>query len=142
MASPAVSVISSSSIPTARSKAPNVKDEHQEILRLLKENGVVYLYHFTDRRNLESIRRNGGLFSWQSCKTKGIQIPFAGGDISSRMLDTRYGLQDYVRLSLCDDHPMMWRLKQNGYDLVLLKIKIDAALLRDTLYSDMNATDG
>lgn len=36
---------------------------------------------------------------------------------------------------------MMWRLKQIGYDLVLLKIKVDAAVLRDTLFSDMNATD-
>lgn len=140
---PAVSVVGDT-IPNENKpkSVTKVKPEHQEILRTLKENGVVHLYHFTDRRNLESIRRNGGLFSWQTCMNKGIQIPFAGGDGSSRLLDTRYGLQDYVRLSLCDDHPMMWRLKQNGYDLVLLKIKIDAALLRDTLYSDMNATDG
>lgn len=119
----------------------NMKSEYQEILKILKENGVVYLYHFTDRRNLESIRQHGGLFSWQTCLNKGINIPYAGGDGNSRLLDRRHGLQDYVRLSLCDDHPMMWRLKQMGYDLVLLKIKVDAAVLRDTLFSDMNATD-
>lgn len=119
----------------------NMKSEYQEILKILKENGVVYLYHFTDRRNLESIRKHGGLFSWQTCLNKGINIPYAGGDGNSRLLDRRHGLQDYVRLSLCNDHPMMWRLKQMGYDLVLLKIKVDAAVLRDTLFSDMNATD-
>lgn len=136
---PAVTVVGS--VTTDQKSKPDVKSEHQEILRLLRENGVVYLYHFTDRRNLESIRKHGGLFSWQTCLNRGITIPYAGGDGNSRLLDRRHGLQDYVRLSLCDDHPMMWRLKQMGYDLVLLKIKVDAAVLRDTLFSDMNATD-
>lgn len=137
LSKPAVTVVGS----TISKPKSDVKSEHQEILRILKENGVVYLYHFTDRRNLESIRKHGGLFSWQTCLNKGINIPYAGGDGSSRLLDRRHGLQDYVRLSLCNDHPMMWRLKQMGYDLVLLKIKVDAAVLRDTLFSDMNATD-
>lgn len=140
---PAVTVVGSSSVVRKAQidVTAKVKSEHQEIIRILKENGVVYLYHFTDRRNLESIRKHGGLFSWQTCVNKGIHIPYAGGDDNSRFLDRRHGLQDYVRLSLCDDHPMMWRLKQMGYDLVLLKIKVDAAVLRDTLFSDMNATD-
>ena len=138
---PAVTVVGSSPVVKKSKSDANVKSEHQEIMRILKENGVVYLYHFTDRRNLESIRKHGGLFSWQTCLNKGISIPYAGGDGNSRLLDRRHRLQDYVRLSLCDDHPMMWRLKQMGYDLVLLKIKIDAAVLRDTLFSDMNATD-
>lgn len=136
---PAVTVVGS--VTSIQKPKSDVKSEHQEILRLLRENGVVYLYHFTDRRNLESIRKHGGLFSWQTCLSRGITIPYAGGDCNSRLLDRRHGLQDYVRLSLCDDHPMMWRLKQMGYDLVLLKIKVDAAVLRDTLFSDMNATD-
>ena len=37
---------------------------------------------------------------------------------------------------------MAWVRKQDGYDLVLLEIKIDVAWFKDTLFSDMNATDG
>ena len=35
----------------------------------------------------------------------------------------------------------MKRLEDNGYNLVLLKIKIDVACLAGTQFSDMNATD-
>lgn len=37
---------------------------------------------------------------------------------------------------------MAYRLKQDGYNLVLLRIKIDVALLSETLFSDINAADG
>ena len=34
-----------------------------------------------------------------------------------------------------------WRLQQQGYDLILLKIKVDAAYSKNALYSDINAAD-
>ena len=107
----------------------------------LTSNGVRYFYHFTDRRNLESIRRAGGLYSWRYCEEHNISIPYPGGDATSRSLDSRHGLSDYVRLSFCTDHPMKWVLEQKGYNMVLLKIKIDVACLEGTLFSDINATD-
>ena len=75
------------------------------------------------------------------CEEHDINIPKPGGDDTSRSLDCRYGLQNYVRLSFCSDLPMMYRLQQQGYNLVLLKVKIDVATFEDTLFSDMNATD-
>ena len=119
----------------------DLKTNHIAIRNHLSSNNIRYLYHFTDRRNLESIRRHGGLYSWKYCDTHDINIPYTGGDSMSRSLDCRYDLEDYVRLSFCDDHPMTYRLSQNGYDLVLLKIKVDVAELDATLFSDMNATD-
>lgn len=113
-----------------------------EFRNYLTSNGIRYLYHFTDRRNLDSIRRNGGLYSWYYCENHDISIPYPGGGEQSRNLDRWHGLQDYVRLSFCDDHPMAYRLKQDGYNLVLLRIKIDVALLEETLFSDINAADG
>lgn len=107
----------------------------------LTTNGVRYFYHFTDKRNLESIRKMGGLYSWQYCEDHDIKIARPGGDSTSRSLDCRHGLQDYVRVSFCTDHPMKWVLEQQGYDMVLLKIKIDVACLEGTLFSDINATD-
>lgn len=118
-----------------------LKTNNIAIRNYLSANNVRYLYHFTDRRNIESIRRHGGLYSWNYCNTHNISIPYAGGNSTSRSLDCRYNLEDYVRLSFCDDHPMTFRLSQNGYDLVLLKIKVDVAELEATLFSDMNATD-
>ena len=110
-----------------------------EIAEYLRENNIEYLYHFTDRRNLASIIKNKGLFSWKYCEENKILIPVPGGDGLSRKLDTRFNLEDYVRLSFCEDHPMVYRLKSSGCDLVLLKIKLDAAWSKDTLFSDMNA---
>ena len=107
----------------------------------LTSNGVRCFYHFTDRRNLESIKKQGGLYSWHYCEDHGITIPYPGGNVTSRSLDSYHGLSDYVRLSFCTDHPMKWVLEQKGYNMVLLRIKIDVACLEGTLFSDINATD-
>lgn len=117
------------------------KDKASEFRTYLSNNGIQYLYHFTDRSNIDSIQSHGGLFSWKYCVDHNITIHNPGGDEHSRYLDTRHGLDDYVRLSFCDDHPMAYRLKQQGASLVLLKIKVDVAWLQGTLFSDINATD-
>ena len=118
-----------------------VKDNAQAFKDYLDDNDIDCFYHFTDRRNLNSIRQNGGLYSWKYCEDHGIHIPNAGGSDFSRELDVSHGLEDYVRLSFCDDHPMAWRLIRDGADLVLLKIKADVALLEGTLFSEINAAD-
>lgn len=118
-------------------KKENWYDFHQ----VLVNNGISYLYHFTDKRNIPSIKRHGGLFSWYYCKNNNINIPCQGGDFKSMNLDKKYKLEDYVRLSFCDDHPMAHRLRQSGSNIKVLRIKIDAALLKDTLFSDINAAD-
>ncbi len=99
-----------------------------------------YLYHFTDKRNIESIKSLGGLYSWRYMETNGFHIPKPGGNELSRSLDTRFSdWSDYVRLSFCSHHPMMNRLERNGYDLVTLKI--DSDIISETSYiSDINAT--
>lgn len=117
------------------------KEDWEDFYQVLVNNGIRYLYHFTDRRNIPSIKRHGGLFSWHYCKNNNINIPCQGGDYDSRELDKKYGLQDYVRLSFCDDHPMAYRLQQSGSDIEILRIKIDVALLKGTLFSDINAAD-
>lgn len=117
------------------------KANASEFRSYLNNNGITYLYHFTDQRNIASIISNRGLFSWKYCEEHNITIPNPGGGEESRYLDSRHNLEDYVRLSLCDDHPMAWRLKQQGANLVLLKIKVDVAWLQGTLFSDINAAD-
>lgn len=112
-----------------------------EIIKVLNDNEIKYLYHFTSVKNIDSIKQNGGLYSWWTLKQKNINVPFLGGEGIGQKLDLKYGLQDYVRLSFCNDHPMSYRHIQNGEQLVLLKIDIEVTTLKDTLFSDINATD-
>lgn len=121
------------------------KDDAQVYLNYLRLNGVNCFYHFTDELNLKSIRSLGGLYSWYYCQQNNIKIPNVGGDNLSHKLDMQQGLEDYVRLSFCDDHPMAyakWQAANKNnkpIQLVLLKIKIDVAAFKDTQFSEINA---
>lgn len=124
-----------------QSLCSQIKTDANDIKELLMENGIRCFYHFTDKRNLQSIKRHGGLLSWHYCRTHDINIPCQGGDSDSERYDMRYGLEDFVRLSFCSDHPMAFRLKKKGCNLVLLKIRTDVAWFKNTMFSDINAAD-
>ena len=113
----------------------------REFQKVLQENGITAFYHFTDYHNLKSIKENNGLYSWHYADTNGIVINFPGGDTLSRDLDKRYGLQDYVRVSFCTDHPMQYRLQQRGRNLALLEVDIEVAYYENTIFCNINATD-
>ena len=65
------------------------KSNWMDFLQILEDNGITKLYHFTDRDNLESIIKNGGLYSWKDCEEKGIIIAKPGGSQQSRNLPKR-----------------------------------------------------
>ena len=115
------------------------KAEETDILSYLKMKRVWYFYHFTDEQNLNHIKKFGGLYSWSYCENNNILIPNPGGDSDSRYYDKRNGLEDYVRLSFCNDHPMAFRKHKEGAKLILLYIDIEVATFKDTLFSDRNA---
>lgn len=119
-----------------------IKNNWQEYKQILERENINYLYHFTDRDNLESIIKNGGLFSWADCKVKGICIPKPGGSDASRSLDERDGLQNYVRLSFVTQHPMMYVAMKDGRisNPILLKIDPKVIWQEGTMYADRNAT--
>lgn len=102
-------------------------------------NSGKYLYHFTDPVNIPSIKRYG-LLSWQELLSRNIWHNPAS-DKLSRDLDQRYNLEDYVRLSLNQNHPMFSAaLYYKRVDqLVWLKIKIDVVDDPNTLFSSDNA---
>lgn len=98
------------------------------------------LFHFTDPRNLPSIKKYG-LLSWQELVNKKIHHYPASNELS-RSLDRRYNLEDYVRLSLNKKHPMFSAAIYYGrvQQLVWLKINPDIIDFKDTLFSNDNAT--
>lgn len=118
------------------------KNNWQQYKDIVNQNNIKCLYHFTDRENLASIISNGGLYSWADCEEKGIDIPKPGGSVSSRQLDSRDNLQNYVRVSFVTQHPMMYVAMNEGRisNPVILKIDPEVIWLEGTKYSDRNAT--
>lgn len=113
----------------------------QENLSFLYFKGIDSFYHFTEVSNLESIIENGGLYSWNGLEHRGINASLSSNELS-RQLDVQKNLQDYVRVSFSNYHPMSTKVElEDGKKLVWLEIDLDVALWESTLFSDMNATD-
>lgn len=128
-------------IETNNLRYDDLKPNWEECLDILEHNGIDKLYHFTSEKNLTKIKEAGGLLSWYASEQNNIDVPVYGGDFLSRKLDRNYGNHDYVHLSFCEDHPMAYRLKQQGENVVLLEISPIVAVLKESLFSDMNAAD-
>ncbi len=75
---------------------------------------IAFLYHFTDRRNLDLIRQRGGLFPLAELEDAGLEIPAPGSDEGSRLVDRRRNLHRYVHLCFKSNHPMEFIARQEG----------------------------
>ncbi len=76
---------------------------------------VSCLYHFTDTRNLESIKKLGGLYSRVALQELGVLDTIAcGGNELSANADERLGMDHYVHLCFCDEHPMEYVARNDG----------------------------
>lgn len=118
-----------------------LKNESSEIKKYLEENNVKELYHFTSINNVESIIKNGGLYSWYSAPNNGVSITNPGGGSRSRTQDIAHGVQDYVHLSFCHSHPMKHKLEESLIYSVQLRIDPIVCEFEKTLFSDLNAAD-
>lgn len=97
------------------------------------------LYHFTDERNIWSIRRRD-LLSRRALVDRGINH-YPGSSDLSRRLDERDGLDNFVRLCLSDDHPMAYCAVEEGRIVNLVWLTIDDQVLNfATRFSNTNAT--
>jgi hypothetical protein len=83
-------------------------DRQAKLLRRLR------LYHFTDARNVASIREHGGVFSAEQCEELGIKVVAPGGDENSQGSDRENGMDAYVHLCLRSEHPMEYRARTDG----------------------------
>lgn len=121
---------------------PTYKTKSEEYKEIIARERISKLYHFTDRDNLDSIIAAGGLYSWADCVANNIMIAKPGGDNTSRSLDRRDGLQHFVRLSLCRDHPMKYVAMNDGRidNPVLLEISPEVIYWSETRYADRNTT--
>jgi hypothetical protein len=90
------------------------------------------LYHFTDRRNLDSIREHGALMSLEMLEAAKVKVEAPGGDAASQATDKSKGMDRFVHLCLHQNHPMAYVAKRSGRlgDLIYLEIE------RSVLYED------
>lgn len=109
--------------------------------RHLHENGIDYLWHFTDVRNLNLIRREGGLLSWAGLSALGINDAHLMADDFSRNCDARLGRERYVRLSFIPNswffHRVCWQSR-----LIWLRFSVQTLALGEIAYSLGNAASG
>lgn len=89
----------------------------------------IRLYHFTDTKNLDSIRQHGALFSLEQTVKRGITITAPGGDANSQLSDRSNGMDRYVHLCLRHAHPMEYRARTEGRIQQSVFIPVKAAVL-------------
>lgn len=123
--------------------SPPRKKDWRKLQELVERHRIRWLYHFTDARNLDSIRRHGGLFSWWRCRQRGIAVPAPGGNPGSQRMDAAHGLQNYVRLGFNASLPMMHAARREGRigHAKILLIEPSMIYLETTRFSDVNAND-
>lgn len=95
---------------------------------LIRQFGIKNLYHFTDVRNINSIKQHG-LLSWRELQARGIIPPAPGANELSHDLDVALDLDQYVHLCLWSEHPMEWRARQDGRILQSTFLKISTEVL-------------
>jgi hypothetical protein len=95
------------------------------------------LYHFTDVRNLPSIKDNGGIFSRRELARQKISVTAPGGNEWSQDADKMYGIDDYVHLCFASSHPMEYVARSNGHigETKFLKISTDILDTKGIMFS-------
>ena len=119
---------------------PELKNNSEGIKQFLKDNGIDFFFHFTEKDKIESIIKHGGLLSYKRCLDEGIVLPLREDMALSRDLDAKLGLEDYARISFSKNLPKIDLRKKEGAELVILKISTDVALFSETLFTNIEAT--
>lgn len=71
------------------------------------------IFHFTDTRNLASIKKHG-LLSLEELTSRGLKPECHGGNDWSHQADRMKGVDKFVHLCPVASHPMEWRARQEG----------------------------
>jgi len=96
---------------------------------ILKRYRIDAVWHFTDRSNLTLIQEHQGLLSLAELRRRGVEVPVPGGNDWSHSADEMKGVHEYVHLAFLDDHPMLFRAKQESRITDPVWLKIDSSIL-------------
>lgn len=116
------------------------KDDFLEIYKTLKANSIDRLYHFTDISNLKSILDHGAILSNNYLTNNRVSAKYSSSE-TSREMDMRAGLGEFVHLSFVRNHPMMFVAHNAGRIRrpVIIEIDPTIALMPHAIFTNMNA---
>lgn len=120
-----------------------IHEAQKERIDLIKRQFLIryrpsFFYHFTDLRNLPTIRQHG-LLSLHEIRRRGIQIPAFGGNALSHELDKRRGLDRFVHLCFLNEHPMEYVAKVKEHrigETKFIRVSCDVFQRDDILFTD------
>ena len=107
----------------------------EELVEVLSK-AKASVYHFTDTRNLPSIRQHGLL---PMAEIKAMELSTTpGGNQWSLDADKMFGMDKYVHLCFFRDHPMAYIAKQEGRIENYIYLRIDPTII---LHPEAKITD-
>ncbi len=96
---------------------------------VLKHYHIGAVWHCTDRSNLESIKKQGGILSFAELQRRGITVATPGGNKWSHDADIINGVHEYVHLAFIQDHPMLYRAIDQSRIPNPVWLRIDTSVL-------------
>lgn len=105
------------------------------ISKIRAGNKYQYVYHFTDKSNISSMKFFGSVLSKEQQIKKRVCANKPGGDSNSQLSDKLCGISDYVSLCLTSNHPMAYRCRKDGRhpDQVYICFDPDILLTQGTM---------
>ncbi len=105
---------------------------------IMTKYNQLFLYHFTDKRNIDGIKEYGGILSFKElCNTTGKTIYWGGNDWSHNA-DRMNNVDDYVHLCFLKNHPMEYIAKTEGRikDTIWISVKHDILLVQGVRFTN------
>jgi hypothetical protein len=88
-------------------------------------------YHFTDKKNLDSIRKHGVLCTAELRRQGIFKAVTPGGDANSQASDRASGTDQFVCLCFTSNHPMCHIAQNDERKLDPVYLQIDPEIIRD-----------
>lgn len=119
-----------------------IRFDADELISMLRSNGVDRLYHVTDASNWDTIKKFG-LFSAQNIVQRNVPDVHYGSDRISQIISQRKGLDRYVHLSFSSTPSSLPRACEKGYmeNLITLEISLDVFNEGDTAVASIDPLD-
>ncbi|MBR1156074.1 DarT ssDNA thymidine ADP-ribosyltransferase family protein [Bradyrhizobium sp. JYMT SZCCT0428] len=112
------------------------------ILRVRNSKQFDHFYHFTDKKNLATIKTDGLLCTSELRKLGRLEGITTGGDANSLASDITSGTDQFVCLCLTTNHPMCFRATERGLDPIYLSIDPDVIKLPGVMITNAPSNQG
>ena len=124
-----------------QSKNSRCKVGHMIALQDFNDNGIAYLYHFTSKKNLKSISKNGGLYARAYHSRLDITVKDSLPEARLVKNNNTINFSEYISLSICKEHYLAREQFDAGVDVCILKIRTDVVEYYNTYFTDRDTSN-